>query len=64
MGDEKINPDSNISKMIIGNNKILNDDEELSLEIMHRFNIDRDTIESMPAFDDTLKPLFFEKKEK
>lgn len=64
MGDEEFKSDSNVSKMFMDKNKLFSDDEELSLEIIHRFNIDRDTIESMPAFDNTLKPLFFEKKEK
>ncbi len=39
-------------------------DEELALHIMQRFNICRDTIEDMPAFDKHLKPLFSLEKEK
>ena len=39
-------------------------DELLALNIMHRFNICRDTIEDMPAFNKHIKPLFSLEKEK
>jgi len=35
----------------------------LALHIMHRFNIDRDTMETMPAFEEHIKPLFSLEKE-
>ena len=38
-------------------------DEILALHLMHKFNIDRDTIETMPAFEEHLKPLFSQTKE-
>ena len=38
-------------------------DEILALHLMHKFNIDRDTIETMPAFEEHLKPLFSQMKE-
>ena len=51
-----------VSKMF-SNNKDLSD-EELALHIFQKFNIDRDTIESMPAFEEKIKPLFGIEKEK
>ena len=33
-------------------------DEMLALNIVHRFNLDRDTVETMPAFEDHMEPLF------
>ena len=51
-----------VSKMF-SNNKDLSD-EELALHIFQKFNIDRDTIESMPAFEGKIKPLFGIEKEK
>jgi len=30
---------------------------------MHRFNIDRETMETMPAFEEHLKPLLGKKEE-
>jgi hypothetical protein len=36
-------------------------DEELAF-FMHRFNIDLETIKTMPAFEEHLKPLFPEEK--
>jgi len=39
-------------------------DEDLAIHLMHRFNIDRDTLETLPAFDEPLRPLLWpEKKE-
>ena len=43
---------------------ILSSDEDLAIHIMHRFNIDRDTLETLPAFNEPLRPLLWpEKKE-
>jgi len=64
MEDEKTEPKDELSRMFADDNKLLSSDEELSLHIMHRFNIDRDTMESMPAFDKTLKLLLLEEIEK
>ncbi len=33
-------------------------DEMLAVNIVQRFNLDRDTVEIMPAFEDHMKPLF------
>ena len=38
-----------VSKMFLGQKGITNTDQELALHIMHRFNIDRETMETMPA---------------
>ena len=57
MGDDEIETKDEISRMFADNNDLLTSDEELALHIMHRFNIDRDTIESMPAFNNTLKQI-------
>ena len=63
MGAE-ISESEEVSKMFIGKKGTLTADEELALHIMHRFNIDRDTMEAMPAFDEHLKPLFSKEKQK
>jgi len=42
---------------------LLESDEEIAIHIMHRFNIDRDTLESMPAFKEPLHPLLWSEKE-
>ena len=57
MGDDETETKEEISRMFADNNDRLTSDEELALHIMHRFNIDRDTIESMPAFNNTLKQI-------
>jgi len=64
MGDEPLNFDENISKMFTSKKGTMSSDEELALHIIHRFNICRDTLETMPAFDEHLEPLFFKVKEK
>lgn len=53
-----------ISKMFLDQKNMKLSDEELALHIIHKFNIDRDTIETMPAFEEHLKPLFSQVKEK
>ena len=63
MGDEIVKPEEKISKMFDDSRGTLSSDEELALHIMHRFNIDRGTMETMPAFEEHLKPLFWGKKE-
>ena len=51
-----------VSKMFSTNKNL--SDEELALHIIQKFNIDMDTIESMPAFQEKIKPLFGIEKEK
>lgn len=62
MGDEIVEPEE-VSKMFDDSRGILSSDEELALHIMHRFNIDRETMEAMPAFEEHLKPLLGKKEE-
>jgi len=58
MGDEMVESDEEMSRMFLSKKGVISSDEELALRIMHRFNIDRDTMETMPAFEPHLKPLF------
>ena len=62
MGDEIVEPEE-VSKMFDDSGGTLSSDEELALHIMHRFNIDRETMETMPAFEEHLKPLLGKKEE-
>ncbi len=62
MGDEIVESEE-VSKMFDGSRGTLSSDEELALHIMHRFNIDRETMETMPAFEEHLKPLLGKKEE-
>jgi hypothetical protein len=64
MGDEIIDSEENFSKMFAGIKGTFSPDEELALHIIHKFNICRDTLETMPAFDEHLGPLFSKVKEK
>jgi len=64
MGEEIENSEDNISRMFYGKTVGLTSDEELALHIIHKFNICSDTLETMPAFDEHLKPLFLKTKEK
>lgn len=52
------------SKMFSGKKEALTQDEELAINIIHRFNICRDTIETMPALEEHFKPLFLKSKDK
>ena len=64
MEDELSNSKVNISKMFSDKNCQLSTDEQLALEIFHRFNICEDTLETMPAFEEHLHPLFLKQKKK
>jgi hypothetical protein len=64
MGDELSEPEENLSKMFADKKGTMSLDEELALHIIHRFNICRDTLETMPALEEHLEPLFSKEKEK
>ena len=64
MGVDETKTEVETSRMFVDNSNLLSSDEELALHIMHRFNIDLDTIESMPAFHKTLKQMFCNDEEK
>lgn len=64
MEDELSNSKENVSKMFAGKTCNLTADEELALHIIHRFNICCDTLQTMPAFEEHLDPLFFKDKKK
>lgn len=59
-----IDSDENISKMFTNLKGSLSADEQLALHIIHKFNICRDTLETMPAFEEHLKPLFSKERDK
>lgn len=58
-----MNSKEEISRMFVDNKGIISNDEELALHIIHKFNIDSDTIEDMPAFEEHLKIFFLNKKD-
>jgi hypothetical protein len=64
MGDGMLKPEKNVSKMFTGVKGALSADEQLALEIIHKFNICRDTLETMPAFEEHIKPLFSKVRDK
>ena len=61
MGEEWSDAEE-FSKMFCGKKGTLTSDEELALSIIHRFNICRDTMETMPALEEHLEPLFLKPK--
>ena len=64
MGENEVDFEKDISKMFAGKSGLKSPDEELALHIIHRFNICRDTLETMPAFEPHIEPLFSKEKEK
>ena len=46
-----------VSCMFLKGKKMITTDEQLA-SFMHRFNLDRETVESMPAFEEHCKFLF------
>ena len=61
---KKTEQQDEVSMMFKGQGNVITADEKLAIHIMHRFNIDLDTMETMPAFDEHLKPMLFRQKEK
>ena len=61
---EIVESEEEFSRMFLGRKGQTHPDQELALHIIHRFNIDRETMETMPAFEEHLKPLFSIEKEK
>jgi hypothetical protein len=62
MGDKVLSSEKEVSRMFIGQTGDMSADEELALHIIHRFNICRDTMETMPALETHLEPLFRSKE--
>jgi len=56
MSEEIVDPDD-VSCMKVNTTKPITSNEELML-FMHRFNLDWDTVETMPAFEEHCKCLF------
>ena len=46
-----------LSRMFLAGKKTTTHDEQLAF-LMHRFNLDWDTVETMPAFEEHCKALF------
>ncbi|RLF29012.1 MAG: hypothetical protein DRN05_02720 [Thermoplasmata archaeon] len=59
MGDKIVDleEEMEISRMFLDRKDPDSLSEELAF-FMHRFNLDMDTVETMPAFEEHLKPLF------
>ena len=55
--NEEIFDSEEVSCMFTKGKKTMTSDEQLAL-FMHRFNLDRDTVETMPAFEEHCKALF------
>lgn len=64
MGDDDTDNREEVSRMFKDNKDLFSSDDKLALDIIHRYNLDRETIESMPAIKDSTKPLFGFKQEK
>ncbi len=61
--EEIIFDSEEVSHMFVKGKKTITPDEQLAL-FMHRFNLDRETVETMPAFKQHCKLLFNTKIEK
>ena len=61
MGDKIVESEEEMSRMLPDRKEPMTLDEELAF-FMHRFNLDLETVETMPAFEEHLRPLFPERK--
>ena len=55
--EEKMIDSEDVSCMFAKDKKTITPDEQLAL-FMHKFNLDRETVEMMPAFEEHCKVLF------
>lgn len=55
--EEKMIDSEDVSCMFAKGKKTITPDEQLAL-FMHKFNLDRETVEMMPAFEEHCKVLF------
>ena len=62
MEDELVGSEENVSLMFTGK-KGKSSDKELALHIIHKFNICEDSMHTMPALEEHLRPLFLKQKE-
>jgi len=60
--DEDVRKINNLEELFSDDASLLTSDEDIALHIMHRFNIDIDTVETLPAFDEPLRTLFWPDK--
>lgn len=57
--------EENMKSMMLPDNIVmLNTDKEIALHVMHRFNIDSETLDCMPAFKEPLQSLLWPEKSK
>jgi len=61
--DDEITDPEEVSCMVFNQKKAMGSNEELAL-FMHRFNLDWDTVETMPAFEEHCKALFRREEDK
>ncbi len=55
--------EENVKSVMFADDSIsLNTDEDIQLHIMHRFNIDAETLDCMPACKEPLKSLLWPEK--
>lgn len=64
MVEDALDFEDEVSRLFSGKNGLASPDEELAMHIIHRFNICRDTLETMPAFEDHLGPIFQKPRKK
>ena len=55
--DDIIEESDEISRIFLKGNLAMSSDEQLAF-FMHRFNLDRETVEDMPAFEEHCRSLF------
>jgi hypothetical protein len=60
--DESLLKRNNIENFLHNDASLLTSDEDIAIHIMHRFNIDRETLETLPAFNEPLRSLLWPEK--
>jgi len=61
MEDENLDSKEDVSRMFMDGKELISLDDELAF-FMHRFNLDADSVQTMPAFEEHCKSLFHQEK--
>lgn len=61
MEDENLDSKEDVSRMFMDGKELISLDDELAF-FMHRFNLDADSVKTMPAFEEHCKSLFHPEK--
>ncbi|MEF8848661.1 MAG: hypothetical protein V5A68_05950 [Candidatus Thermoplasmatota archaeon] len=62
MDKKNLTPQNKLNSNNLGDEEVLDLDDQLAIDIIHKFNIPRNTVENMPAFKEHISTLFLDEE--